>query len=179
MTLPRGPGKDRGTNGGRLSLQRGRQDQRGAEPGDVLKHPAQVAVRCPFAPPMGREGGLTDPYPAIPAQGRLKLTHYPPTQLLEWGTNGAYSAARSARPGVVGGDFVAGCSLMRRVLTVVVTVAFLVVLMAGSAFAHPVETPGTTQFVAESGQGHFHGLECAAERSPVVFSFAGTTCAAN
>lgn len=57
---------------------------------------------------------------------------------------------------------------MRRVLAVFVTVAFLVVLMAGSAFAHPVETPGTTQFVAGDSQGHTHGLECAARRSPVI-----------
>ncbi len=116
---------------------------------------------------------------AVRRRGRRGSATRRPPNCLSKGANGAYTAARSACPSVVGGDFVAGCSLMSRVLAVFVTVAFLVVLMAGSAFAHPVETPGTTQFVAEKGQGHFHGLECAAERSPVVFSFAGTTCAAN
>ena len=67
---------------------------------------------------------------------------------------------------------------MRRVMAVFVTVAFLMVLMAGSAFAHPVETPGTTLSVAGDSQGHTHGLECAADRSPVIGNL-GLPCAAD
>jgi hypothetical protein len=77
-----------------------------------------------------------------------------------------------------GGIEAAGGSLMRRVLAVFVTVAFLVVFVVGSAFAHPVETPRGTLSVAGDSQGHTHGLECAADRSPVIGNL-GLPCAAD
>jgi hypothetical protein len=51
-------------------------------------------------------------------------------------------------------------------------------LGAAGASAHPIETPGHSGFVAGSSQGHVHGLECAARKSPVIQEL-GLPCAAD
>ena len=67
---------------------------------------------------------------------------------------------------------------MRSFITVLVMTALLLMAMVGSSLAHPLTTPGTERFIGGTSQGHFNGLECAANRTEVIGTF-DLTCAAD
>lgn len=67
---------------------------------------------------------------------------------------------------------------MRVFFTLLVMTALLLGAMVGPSLAHPLTTPGTSRSIAGDSQGHFHGLECAANVSPVIGNL-GLPCAAD
>ena len=68
---------------------------------------------------------------------------------------------------------------MRRVLMLMIALVLSLAVFVGPASAHPLSTPGIERGVGgplDTAQGHFHGMPCAAEVSPVLGEFPGTTC---
>ena len=67
---------------------------------------------------------------------------------------------------------------MRTFFAMLVMTVLLVSAMVGTSLAHPLTTPGTERSIGGTSQGHYHGLECAANVSPVIGNL-GLTCAAD
>jgi hypothetical protein len=68
---------------------------------------------------------------------------------------------------------------MRRVLILMIALVLSLAVFVGPASAHPLSTPGIERGVGGPlgrAQGHHHGLPCAAEVSPVLGAFPGTSC---